>query len=283
MENKLLNDNAFDEVVQALPSVHLKARLSLHNILLTHRIKELEAQIQELGIDTGHKPGRPLMASARPINAAAAAPKPLVDPQVTALEAEVKTLRRKLESAVALTPVYTPPAPVPAPAAEPLISDVELKELRKTLEAREKSYQEMLKTTRSQSAQILNLKKQVVQAGGKVVDAPVIEPSVITVEKIVEVPVEKIVEIEKIVEVEKVVQIRVEVPVEKIVEVPVQRIVHVEKIVELPVESKDTLAAGKQERDAIVKWLNEINAGETVRALYGQKMARLIAAEEHKK
>ena len=58
-----------------------------------------------------------------------------------------------------------------------------------------------------------------------------------TVEKIVEVPVEKIVEkvvevpVEKIVEVEKVVEVPVEkiVEVEKVVEVPVEKIVEVEK------------------------------------------------------
>ncbi|MBP5615536.1 MAG: cell division protein ZapA [Alphaproteobacteria bacterium] len=61
-----------------------------------------------------------------------------------------------------------------------------------------------------------------------------------TVEKIVEVPVEKIVEkvvevpVEKIVEVEKVVEVPVEKVVEKVVEVPVEKIV--EKVVEVPVE-----------------------------------------------
>lgn len=64
----------------------------------------------------------------------------------------------------------------------------------------------------------------------KVVEVPVEK----VVEKVVEVPVEKIVE--KVVEVpvEKVVEKVVEVPVEKIVEVPVEKIV--EKVVEVPVE-----------------------------------------------
>ena len=64
------------------------------------------------------------------------------------------------------------------------------------------------------------------------VRAPEVKTEV--VEKVVEVPVEKIVE--KVVEVpvEKVVEKVVEVPVEKIVEVPVEKVV--EKIVEVPVE-----------------------------------------------
>lgn len=72
----------------------------------------------------------------------------------------------------------------------------------------------------------------------KVVEVPVEK----VVEKVIEVPIEKVVEktievpVEKIVEVpvEKVVEKTVEVPVEKIVEVPVEKIV--EKIVEVPVE-----------------------------------------------
>jgi len=64
----------------------------------------------------------------------------------------------------------------------------------------------------------------------RVVEVPVER----VVEKVVEVPVEKVVE--KIVEVpvERVVEKQVEVPVEKIVEVPVEKVV--EKIVEVPVE-----------------------------------------------
>ncbi|MBR2300209.1 MAG: cell division protein ZapA [Alphaproteobacteria bacterium] len=68
------------------------------------------------------------------------------------------------------------------------------------------------------------------------------EARVETIEKIVEVPVEKIVEkvvempVEKIVEVEKRVEVPVEKIVEKVVEVPVEKIVEVEKRVEVPVE-----------------------------------------------
>ena len=70
----------------------------------------------------------------------------------------------------------------------------------------------------------------------KIVEVPVEK----IVEKVVEVPVEKIVEktvevpVEKIVEVEKVVEVPVEKIVEKTVEVPVEKIV--EKVVEVPVE-----------------------------------------------
>jgi hypothetical protein len=66
----------------------------------------------------------------------------------------------------------------------------------------------------------------------KIVEVPVdrIIEKVVEVEKRVEVPVEKVVEVEKIIEVEK----RVEVPVEKVVEV--EKIVEVEKRVEIPVE-----------------------------------------------
>ena len=87
------------------------------------------------------------------------------------------------------------------------------------------------------------VKTQVVE---KVVEVPVEK----IVEKVVEVPVEKVVEkivevpVEKVVEVpvEKIVEKTVEVPVEKVVEVPVEKIVEktvevpVEKIVEVPVE-----------------------------------------------
>jgi len=70
----------------------------------------------------------------------------------------------------------------------------------------------------------------------KVVEVPVEVPVEKIVEKTVEVPVEKIVEVEKVVEVpvEKIVEKTVEVPVEKIVEVPVEKVV--EKTVEVPVE-----------------------------------------------
>ena len=73
------------------------------------------------------------------------------------------------------------------------------------------------------------IKTEVVE---KIVEVPVEK----IVEKTVEVPVEKIVEVEKVVEVpvEKIVEKTVEVPVEKIVEVPVEKIV--EKVVEVPVE-----------------------------------------------
>lgn len=61
-----------------------------------------------------------------------------------------------------------------------------------------------------------------------------IKENVKVVEKIIEVPVEKIIEIEKPIEVEKIVEVPVEkiVEVEKIIEVPVEKIV--EKIVEVP-------------------------------------------------
>lgn len=70
----------------------------------------------------------------------------------------------------------------------------------------------------------------------KIVEVPVEK----VVEKIVEVPVEKTIEVEKVVEkpVELVVEkpVELEKVVEKIVEVPVEKVVEVEKIVEVPVE-----------------------------------------------
>jgi len=92
-----------------------------------------------------------------------------------------------------------------------------------------------------QKGGVPEVKTQVVE---KIVEVPVEK----IVEKVVEVPVEKIVEktvevpVEKIVEVpvEKIVEKVVEVPVEKVVEktveVPVEKIVEVEKVVEVPVE-----------------------------------------------
>jgi len=82
-----------------------------------------------------------------------------------------------------------------------------------------------------QKGGVAEVKTQVVE---KVVEVPVEK----IVEKVVEVPVEKIVEVEKVVEVpvEKIVEKTVEVPIEKVVEVPVEKIVEVEKVVEVPVE-----------------------------------------------
>ncbi len=115
----------------------------------------------------------------------------------------------------------------------------------------------------------------------KIVEVPVEK----VVEKIVEVPVEKIVEKKVEVPVEKIVEKKVEVPVEKIVEVPVEKIVEktvevpvekvVEKIVEVPVEkvvekivevpvkepsdSADLAAADEQISKAIKEFTAQIN------------------------
>lgn len=76
------------------------------------------------------------------------------------------------------------------------------------------------------------VKTQVVE---KIVEVPVEK----IVEKVVEVPVEKIVEKTVEVPVEKIVEKTVEVPVEKIVEVPVEKVV--EKIVEVEKESSQNV------------------------------------------
>ena len=89
----------------------------------------------------------------------------------------------------------------------------------------------------------------------------------VVVEKRVEIPVEVI---KEIVQVEY-----VEVPVEKIIE----RIIHVEK----PATSLTDAVIRTAERTKIVKWLRKINMGDTVRALYGQKMAKLIEAGDYEK
>ena len=78
--------------------------------------------------------------------------------------------------------------------------------------------------------------------GNTTIEPKTIE-KIVEVEKLVEVPVDKIVEVEKLVEVpvekivEKIIELPVEKIVEKIVEVPVDRIVEVEKIIEVPVQN----------------------------------------------
>ena len=86
------------------------------------------------------------------------------------------------------------------------------------------------------------------------------EVKIETVEKIVEVPVEKIVE--------KVVEVPVEKIVEKTVEVPVEKVVEVEKIVEVPVEKivekevskeADLAAVDDEISTAIKEFTSQIN------------------------
>lgn len=99
-----------------------------------------------------------------------------------------------------------------------------------------------------------------------------------------EVPVEVIREVVREVPVEVV----REKPVEVIREVKVEVIREVE--VEKPVvqeaqepESKDEKTIREAEKIRIANWLDKVNPGETVRALYGRKMARLVREGEYRK
>ncbi len=298
--DKILSDLAFDEVVQALPSVHLKANLTIHNVMLTHRIKELEEQLQSFGVV--NKPsGRPLVSKTDTKNDNATPAKTIalseyekkvgdyeqksadqnrkineLVAEITALKLELASSKSALESA---TTVKTIAPAVPEVDVTSVVRDAN--SLRRELAAKEKSNNENLKKIRSMSAQLTNLRRQMEKAGLTPTSmvAPAIEETV--VEKIIEVPVEKIIEVpvEKIVVqeriVEKIIEKTIEVPVEKLVE----RIIHVEK----PSTSMTDSVIRLAERTKIVTWLRKINMGDTVRALYGQKMAKLIEAGEHEK
>jgi hypothetical protein len=299
--DKILSDLAFDEVVQALPSVHLKANLTIHNVMLTHRIKELEEQLQSFGVVT--KPsGRPLVSKTDTKNDNATPAKTIalseyekkvgdyeqksadqnrkineLVAEITAFKLALASSKSALESATALTSA----APSSVSEVEVTAAVRDANSLRRELAAKEKSNNENLKKIRSMSAQLTNLRRQMEKAGLTPTSmiAPAIEETV--VEKIVEVPVEKIIEVpvEKIVVqervVEKIIEKTVEVPVEKIIE----RIIHVEK----PATSLTDAVIRTAERTKIVKWLRKINMGDTVRALYGQKMAKLIEAGDYEK
>ncbi len=276
---KLLSDSAFEEVVQALPSVHLKGKLAIHNVVLMHRIRELEEEVRQLGGTSSTKNGRPLMTKSTNDNAASTK-----DPRIAEMEREIIRLKSQLTEKPKETiveKIVEQPVEiikeVIVHSANPADESAELKELRQTLksmerdkEAKAKTHQENLTTVRRLCAQVVNMRKKMEQAGLPVPPLPTTFSEVETVERIVEVPVEKIVTVEKIVD-----RI-VEVPVEKIV--TVERIVHVEKQAEMPNE----MAVRDSERNKIVAWLNKMNIGETVRALYGQKMAKLIAKSEYR-
>ena len=283
---KLLSDSAFEEVVQALPSVHLKGKLAIHNVVLMHRIRELEEEVRQLGGTSSTKNGRPLMTKSTNDNAASTK-----DPRIAEMEREIIRLKSQLTEKPKETiveKIVDRPVEiikeVIVHSANPSTESAELKELRQTLksmekdkEAKAKTHQENLTTVRRLCAQVVNMRKKMEQAGLPVPPLPTTFSEVETahetiVERIVEVPVERVVTVDKIVEVEKI----VEVPVERIV--TVERIVHVEKQAEMPNE----MAVRDSERNKIVAWLNKMNIGETVRALYGQKMAKLIAKSEYR-
>lgn len=298
--DKILSDLAFDEVVQALPSIHLKANLTIHNVLLMQRVRDLEEEVRQLGGTPTSKNGRPLMTSTKStmVNAATTA-STTKDPKLVELEKEIMRLKTQLAEKpreITIEKIVEKPVEVVVTASP--ANDVALKELQqktaelqknltaleKEKDARDKMHQENLKTVRSQCAQILNMRKKLEQAG---IPVPPATAAVLTeIETI-----EKIVEVEKIVTVEKIVEVPVEkiVTVEVPVEVPVERVVTIERIVhvEVPVEklssSPSETAVRDSERNRIVAWLEKVNIGETVRALYGQKMAKLIKNDEYRK
>ena len=298
--DKILSDLAFDEVVQALPSVHLKANLTIHNVMLTHRIKELEEQLQSLGVVS--KPtGRPLISKTDSKNDNATPAKTITlsehERKIGDYDQKVGEQGRKINELVSeITNLKTALA-----RAKPEVEgDVDVtavlrdaSSLRRELNAKDKANNENLKKIRSMSAQLTNLRRQMEKAGltPTCMVAPEVEETVVEkiVEKIIEVPVEKIVEVtvdkivEKIVVQDRIVEKIVEVSVEKIVEVPVdkivERIIHVEK----PSTSLTDAVIRLAERNKIVNWLRKLNKGETVRALYGQKMAKLIEAGDYEK
>ena len=46
--NRTLSDSAFDEIIQSLPSIHQRANLLTHNVMVQHEIKRLRDQLAEM-------------------------------------------------------------------------------------------------------------------------------------------------------------------------------------------------------------------------------------------
>lgn len=221
MSGKILTEMAFDEIVHALPSVHHRANLVVHNVMLNQRIKELEEQIRGLG---------------GPTKAVDIAKK-------TESTIEVTQLRQQLQEAnQRLTEIQN---------AE---NDAKLKLEGATrhlavIEAATKTLSSDKRSVEAEKTVLENEKKGLLETIAKLTEAQVIERRELSNAQL------KIAELER----------------------------------KLAASQQDQSTKGLTEsirmrtRDQIVAWLRAVNQGDTVRALYGKKMATMIEKDEFDK
>lgn len=220
---KILSDNAFDDIAQALPSIHQRASLYIHNALLMQKIRDMEAEIKNI------------------------APAKVLSPEdqmlkIQALEAEMATLKSTSSS------------------AERSLAE-RVTELSATVRSLTKSLEESKAQTKEVESQRTTLGEYVAQVEQKLTSAQSDLKNVQNLQN-------------------ELSQVKVALEqAEAKLSTAVQTRVEVVQPAGSPEDSEIRLA----ERTRIVAWLRETNAGETVRALYGQKLARLIEQGDYSK
>lgn len=206
MSGKILSDSAFDTIVQSLSSIHHRANLTVHNVMLMHRIKELETEVKNASpviVPEGDKQK---------------------DEKIVQLESELVTLRANANTS--------------HQALAERVTDLtaNVRNLTKSLDESKAALSKAEVQNSTLGDYLAQLEQKLAAAQAE------------TKEVVREVEVIKEVEVVK----------------------------EVVKTVHVPAESADSGIVRLDERRRIVDWLNHTNAGETVRALYGQKLAKLI-------